>query len=385
MATIFKRPKSPFWFACYSDRNGKTVKRTTKSTDRATATRMALDWEKLERASKAGSATMVTFQKVVSEMAEQVTGESIPSPKVREYLRDWLDGVRLTTAPTTLERYSNTVTLFLDAIKAAADQPLRGLTPRHIEQFLNQRLASGVAPKTVIVDVKTINSALRRAENYGLIDKNPVSAVKLPKDVSSERATFTPDDVQKLLTAAPNQDWQTLILLAYYLGARLGDCLALTWDDVDTEGCRINFQQRKTGKRVSVPIQLTLLNHLVRLADSHTTGYLCASLASKTPGGKHGLSESFKRIVKRAGVDLMTVPGKGKRNFCRHSFHALRHSFNSILANAGVPEEVRMQLTGHSSREVHAKYTHLDFEPLRKAISNLPLVQFELPKPSARK
>jgi hypothetical protein len=31
----------------------------------------------------------------------------------------------------------------------------------------------------------------------------------------------------------------------------------------------------------------------------------------------------------------------------------LRHSFTSLLANAGVPEEVRMALTGHKERAVH--------------------------------
>ena len=58
MATIFKRPTSPFWFACYSDRTGKTARRSTKSTDRAAANRMALEWERVERAAKEGQASV---------------------------------------------------------------------------------------------------------------------------------------------------------------------------------------------------------------------------------------------------------------------------------------------------------------------------------------
>ena len=43
---------------------------------------------------------------------------------------------------------------------------------------------AGVAPKTAIVDLKTINVAFRRAENYGTILKNPVAAVRVPREAS---------------------------------------------------------------------------------------------------------------------------------------------------------------------------------------------------------
>ena len=56
------------------------------------------------------------------------------------------------------------------------------------------------------------------------------------------------------------------------------------------------------------------------------------------------------------------------------SFHSLRHSFNSAMANAGVAEEVRMKLTGHSTREIHTKYTHHELEALRAAVSVIPRI-----------
>jgi integrase len=85
------------------------------------------------------------------------------------------------------------------------------------------------------------------------------------------------------------------------------------------------------------------------------------------------LSESFKRIVKKADVDLMIVQGAGTRKFTKRTFHSLRHSFNSALANAGVAEEVRMKLTGHTTRAVNTQYTHLQVATLKDAVSSLPL------------
>jgi Phage integrase family len=95
--------------------------------------------------------------------------------------------------------------------------------------------------------------------------------------------------------------------------------------------------------------------------------------AAKGTGGRRGLSEGFKRIVVNAGLDLMTVQGKGLRKFSKHTFHSLRHSFNSALANAGVPDEVRMQLTGHASPAMNHHYTHLQEATLKNAMTLLPL------------
>jgi integrase len=132
------------------------------------------------------------------------------------------------------------------------------------------------------------------------------------------------------------------------------------------------YRQEKTGKTVSLTVHADLLSHLQRLSEAGTVGPLCRSISGKSPSGKHGLSEGFKRIVRRAGVDLMVVKGKGTRNFSRRTFHSLRHTFSSLLAGQGVPEDVRMHMTGHSSRDMHQRYTHHNIEALQKAIDSIP-------------
>jgi integrase len=87
------------------------------------------------------------------------------------------------------------------------------------------------------------------------------------------------------------------------------------------------------------------------------------------------LSGRFTAIMQRAGIKgkIMRVVENG-RGISSLSFHSLRHSFTSALANAGVAEEVRMKLTGHSTRDVHAGYSHHEMELLRNAIAELPKV-----------
>jgi integrase len=203
--------------------------------------------------------------------------------------------------------------------------------------------------------------------------KNPVAAVRPPKAESSERDVFTHEEVQRILDATPSLEWQTLILLGYFLGARLGDCVGMKWENVLPEQGVIVYHQQKTGKKVVVPMHFHVIEHFNYLSTFGTTGYLCPKLVAKGSGGKHGLSEGFKRIVVKAGIDPMVVQGKGTRKFTKRTFHSLRHSFNSALANAGVAEEVRMKLTGHSSKAMNERYTHLQVAALKKAVTALPL------------
>lgn len=381
MATIFKRDGSPFWFACYTDHTRRTRRRTTKTADKTVALRLAQEWEHVERLAEGGQASVTKFQQVVSEVSERVIGDALPAQTVRQYFEEWLPSSARRTSPGTAERYRNTVRLFLQVLGPAADQSLRALGPRHIELFLHRRLDEGVAPKTAVVDVKSLGSALRRAENFGFIDKNPVPAVKLPRAVSTEREVFSLEEIHQLVAAAPDENWQTLILLGFYTGARLSDCARLTWDNVDAERKLIVYQQQKTGKLVSVPLHPDLLLHLGRLSQRSTLGLLCRTVGHRRQAGKHGLSEGFKRIVVRAGLDLMVVRGKGTRNFARRTFHSLRHSFSSMLASHGVSEEMRMRLTGHSSRDIHQRYTHVDVGQLQRAIDAIP-ARPQLPPPS---
>ena len=64
---------------------------------------------------------------------------------------------------------------------------------------------------------------------------------------------------------------------------------------------------------------------------------------------------------------------KGLESSPKRTFHSLRHSFTSALANAGVGEEIRMKLTGHTTKSSHTRYTHLELGSLKRAVTALPI------------
>ena len=164
----------------------------------------------------------------------------------------------------------------------------------------------------------------------------------------------------------------------FYLGARLQDVANMRWESVDLQEQLISFRAGKTGENVTVPMHSDLHAYLLELpAPDNSKAFLFPSLAGKRTSGRSGLSMAFGRIMQKARVKREVIrerTGKG-RTINALSFHSLRHSFNSIMANAGVSQEVRQKLTGHSSPEVNKRYTHHELEPLRDAIAKIPSVE----------
>lgn len=78
--------------------------------------------------------------------------------------------------------------------------------------------------------------------------------------------------------------------------------------------------------------------------------------------------------MKRAGIETKVVAAKGKNGRKRSSlsFHSLRHSFNSAMANAGITQEIRQRLTGHASKAINDRYTHAELETLGNAVGAVP-------------
>jgi site-specific recombinase XerD len=96
------------------------------------------------------------------------------------------------------------------------------------------------------------------------------------------------------------------------------------------------------------------------------------SLAGLESGGKRGLSRQFHQLMTEAGVDPREVTNSAGRSFAKRSFHSLRHTFVSDLANSGLNPEIRRKLTGHKTASVHDLYTHFEHETFRAAVHAIP-------------
>ncbi len=371
MASIHKRDRSPFYWAAWRDCTGRLFYRSTKQTDRHKALNFALECERAEKHATAGTLTEAQARDIVASIMDRTqTGDTFRNPKAADWLREWLAGKESTKATSTGLRYHQTIEDFIRYLGPRANRPLVAITPRDIQGFIDHRARHGkVSPSTVNMDGRILRTALTRARKQGYISSNPAEAVDLPACDPVERGTFTPAEVGMLVAAAEGE-WKTLLQLGYYSGARLSECCRAEWKDIDLVAGTIVFPVTKTGKAHIMPLHPKLAKHLEDIA-ADTAGPVMPQMADTPLSGRRGLSQQFLALMAKAGLDAEAVKGAA-RTFHRRTFHALRHSFTSALANAGVAPELRMKLTGHKSSVVHGGYTHHELRTLQAALSRLP-------------
>ena len=373
MASVHQRPKSPYWHASYLGPDGRWILRSTKQENRQSALAVAMDYERASKLARRGELVETQAREVLKDIMKRADmGETLQTVSIKSHFDTWLASKCGRKAKSTGERYGVAVADFLETLGNRATKPLTSLTAADVERFLDHRIAKKLSPATVRLDVKIIGGALNAARRQGLITTNPAEAVELPEADSMERGTFTPEEVKMLVDTAEGQ-WKLLILFAYFTGARLCDCCRMQWDGVDLARETLTYQQAKTGAKVTLPLHPDLLAQLNKLAGTDKPEvFIMPTLAGQRGSGRRGLSETFKKIMRKVGVDSQTVKGKGNQMFSKRSFHALRHSFTSALANQNVSSELRMKLTGHSTEGEHKKYTHHEMDNLRAAVKKIP-------------
>jgi len=375
MASIFKKPRSPFWFAAYRDAHGQRRQKTTKTTKRGKATDFARALERVAESGRNRTLTESAARSAVSLLVEQSTGEPLHYHTAGAWLDEWLEGKKGVTTERTFLKYTQYIGEFRESLGDSAGRPLASLSPRHVRTFRDSLARAGHSPVTVNGALKILSAPFNAALRLGYIPVNPCAGVEpLRDDADAEKDVFTSEQVGALIGAAEG-DWKGVILAGYFTGLRLRDVTELRWDAVDFKTGLLRVKTRKTGAVVVLPVHPDFSAWLAEQTRGIGKAPIFPSLAGKTGGGKSGLSMKFRGIMGRAGIVGRVLRQRAENSAGRTqsslSFHSLRHSFNSALANAGVAQELRQKLTGHASAAMNAKYTHHELDSLRAAVAKV--------------
>jgi integrase len=384
MSTILKdtRNRSPFWYASFTNSEGRRLKKSTKTTDKELAKKMAMEWESIGKAGREERLIEAQCRKVVSEIYEQATKKPLHWRTVRAWLDKWIEDKKSEkVAARTLLKYEQIAREFLAHLRNRADEMLNQVTDDDLKSFRNALARAGHSASTVNQAIKVLRSPFLDAHRRGYIVADPCVGVGLvDDDADIEKDVFTPEQIGALVAAAEG-DWKGAILCGYYTGLRLKDVTELRWESIDAGLTKLELVPRKTrrkkkNRKVVLPIHPVFAQWLKKQTRGIGKAAVFPSLAGKAGGGKSGLSMAFKRIMERANIQgrmLRERNGEG-RSQSSLSFHSLRHSFNSALANADVSQEIRQKLTGHASAAMNEVYTHRELEPLRAAVAKLPRI-----------
>jgi integrase len=393
MATIIKDPqdRSPYWIAVISTiQNGKP-KRVWRSTkvrhtplegdtrpDGKPVTKKDLELQAEDIARSIEQDIRIQDQREVTarnlrRLLGEIEGQPVVYTSVRQALADWINSLKGSIAPATTTKYTGIKNAFLEWLGPRAEANLSSLGPKDFLEYRNHLLDGGRTPKTADLTVRKILGApFRQAVKLGTLSKNPVANVPPLKKGRFEKGVFASEEISRLVNAA-ERDWKGAILVGYFTGARLQDVCNLRWDRVDLAKKIISFRTAKNDQAITVAIHPELEEHLIVRADSDDSrAFLFPTLTGQR---SPALSIAFRQIMEKAGVEAGVAReklGAKGRTISSRSWHSLRHSFNSALANSGVSQELRQKLTGHSSAEMNAVYTHHELETIRQAVSAIP-------------
>jgi integrase len=389
VATVFRKENpngknSPFWYASFKRADGSWIKKSTKETDRGKALEMALAWQQGERDAAGGTLTHQRTLEILNETLRRTGEATIEIITARRWLRDWLTGKKKATKERTAAEYRTTINSFLEQLGDRADLSLESIRSGDVLEWREMLTTKKkLHPGTINNRIKILRMPFEVAREQGLLRVNPASARMLQsllvtEEQKMEKGTFTADQTKKLLTVASDQ-WGGVIRFAFFTGARLRDITNLRWSNIDLAKGTMTFKPMKTdrkGKEITLPLHADLEHWLLeRPTTDDGKAYLFPDLANRSSGGREGLSYDFQKLMKAAGIaaeyEYLEAEGDARKRI-KLSFHSFRHAFASMLANAGVTQEIRQKLTGHASAEVHALYTHLEMEVLRDATKKLP-------------
>jgi integrase len=346
-------------------------------TAKSKALEMARRLDKAALEAKQGTLTEARARTLLGEILQSVSGHTLRVFSVAEWLSHFVKQKQKSRADKTALRHEQMMNEFVQFLGPRARLNIAAITPQDISDFRDHRHSRGLTPTTVNLDVTVLSAAFNAALKQGLIPVNPCAGVEPLKDKGQhQKQNFTLEQISALLKFAKGE-WKGLILTAFYTGQRLGDCVSLRWRDIElvSKIKTIRFEPGKTGGEVVTVIHPALEKYFLSLPSSDDeNAFLFPSLAEQAQRNVSPLSKEFRKLMERACVEQRVIRDRNKagRTVYALSFHSLRHSFSSILANAGVSEERRMALTGHRSRDMHQHYSHHELEQLQKAVALLP-------------
>lgn len=211
-----------------------------------------------------------------------------------------------------------------------------------------------ITDATVNRDLECLRSMLFWAVDEGLISTNPLSRVRMTRERKKPRFVISVAEEDLLLqSAAPHL--AAIIVAALDTGMRRGEILTQRWEHIDFNRRILSVTHSKTPEGEAREIPLT-----GRLAEFLESRRKEVGLVFTFKGQPiHKIKTAWMAAIRRSGIRY-------------YRFHDLRHAFNSRMMEAGVLQEVRKALMGHSSGEdVHSTYVHVELPIKREAIRKL--------------
>jgi len=280
---------------------------------------------------------------------------------------------------SSIQRYKERIkTLYL--YLQQSEQIISDIDAPYIMQYLSHldKTAHGAVGRNNTI--MTIRVFLRYlCEENLLLDNRPEywMSILQPRKIRQPKipSVYSGEEVERLIKAIGRSSPQgkrdyAMILLAARYGLRVSDIIGLRYCNLDWITNRIVLLQRKTGKKIELPLSEEVGNAII---DYLKFGRPAMDLPyvfirANAPYGQlsnAGMNRTISDYMRQADI------GFKER---KHGPHALRHSLASNLLSSNEPIPVISEILGHSSTESTMCYLRVDFNQLKQCVLEVPCV-----------
>lgn len=287
------------------------------------------------------------------------------NPTLTEFAERWMEEVasRRNRAGTLKNRR---LLLKNHILPHLGDKRLGEIGRRDIEDMHHR--VSQKFPVAANRAVSLCSALFATAERWGLLTDNPATKVERNTEEGRERY-LTPEEIARLQTAldqSPAQDSADVVRLLLLTGARVGEVLAMRWDQVDLAVGQwvkpaATTKQNKTHRVPLSPAAVDVLaKRQAALKGRRWRGEVPPWVfpGDGVNGHMTTIRTFWAAVCRRANIDGVRV-------------HDVRHTFASLLVSSGESLPVVGALLGHTQAKTTSRYAHLLDDTLREATNKI--------------
>ncbi|MFA6450906.1 MAG: tyrosine-type recombinase/integrase [bacterium] len=265
------------------------------------------------------------------------------------FFDEWLAGIAPTIKHSSYARYKPIV---MNAI-SFLPQEMCQISIEHLERLKSSLYREGKKERTILMALNTLSQVFKQAVKLGYMASNPMDHIDRPKKPQTTVERYKEDELIAIFgelqrrtsegrAAHCAEAWSCygeVFHIMNYTGMRVGDAIALKWDNVNFPFSVLSFVQEKTVKPSNVRMPSALKQRLrcilekqVRDGSYDPNGYVFLNTNGKPPTYTR-LDLAIRSVLKAVNLKKQSP------------IHSFRHTVAMRLLDGGVKiHEVAAQL-----------------------------------------